>query len=76
MSLKNKALLFNFIFFTLFFLVIRYAILDFFTIASLVKAIIAAVVSSILAPKFMVTRIDQKSKLVMKWIFIKGFKSF
>lgn len=76
MSLKNKALLFNFICFTSLFLVLRYFLIDFIAVSSFVQSIISAVLAMILAPKFMVTKIDGRQKLVMKWLFVKGFKTF
>ncbi|WP_419210961.1 hypothetical protein ACNR9Q_09405 [Maribacter sp. X9] len=37
-------------------------------------ALIAAVAASVLAPKFAVVQKEGVEKIVMKWIFIKGFK--
>jgi hypothetical protein len=41
---------------------------------SLYLSAIAAIAASILAPKFAITRIEGIEKIVMKWVFIKGFK--
>lgn len=76
MTLKNKALLFNFIGFTSLFLVFRYVLIDFLGVSSFLQSVISAILAMVLAPKFMVTKIDAHEKLVMKWIFVKGFKTF
>jgi hypothetical protein len=75
MSLKNQALVFNFISFALLFIFMRYVIIDYFSLVSLMKSIISAVIATILAPKFMVSKTNEGSKLMLKWIFIKGFKT-
>ncbi len=75
MSLKNRALVFNFISFALLFIFTRYVIIDYFSLATLTKSIISAVIATILAPKFMVSKTKEGSKLMLKWIFIKGFKT-
>ncbi|WP_052188314.1 hypothetical protein [Cellulophaga sp. Hel_I_12] len=76
MNLKNKALVFNFISFTLLFLGMRYFIVEYLAAASIIKSIIAAILTMILAPKFMVMKTKEGTKLVMKWLFVKGFKTF
>jgi len=75
MNLKNRALVFNFISFTLIFLGMRYVIVDYLAAASIIKSIVAAILTMILAPKFMVMKTKEGTKLVMKWLFVKGFKT-
>lgn len=41
---------------------------------SIFLAIVAAILASVLSPKFAVTRTKEGEKLFMKWIFIKGIK--
>ncbi len=41
---------------------------------TLVLAFIAAVAASLLAPKFSAVKTKSGEKLMMKWIFIKGFR--
>lgn len=74
MKRKYKALLFNFIGFAILFLGIRLLLGFFFHLHHLVVAIVAALGASILAPKFAVIKSSGKEKLVMKWVFIKGFR--
>jgi hypothetical protein len=37
-------------------------------------SLIAAIVASFLAPKFAIVKKGGVDKIVMKWIFLKGFK--
>ena len=74
MSLKYKALLFNFIGFALIFILIRTGLTYFIPIPKIYFVIIAAVVASVIAPKFAVARVNGKEKLMMKWVFKKGVK--
>jgi len=76
MSLKTKALIFNFIAFISIFLVLRYLILGYIIpVDGLWLALISAVAASILAPKFFVVKDDKgEDKLIIKMIFSKGVK--
>ena len=76
MKLKHKALLYNFLAFTVLFLAVRMLIGYFIPLQRLFLAIIAAIVATVFAPKFAIARINGLEKLVMKWIFKKGFKEF
>lgn len=75
LSLKNKAILFNFISFAVIYLLIRYLVIEFFGLTGILTVIITAFIAIVLAPKFMVTKTKEGAKLVLKWIFIKGFKT-
>lgn len=46
----------------------------FLSINTLVLAFIAAVAASVMAPKFSAVKTKSGEKLMMKWIFIKGFR--
>ena len=72
--MKAKALLYNFIGFTFFFLVLRY--LSVFVVAEvpIYMVVIAAVLSNFLSPKFGVVETEKGMKMMMKWIFIKGLR--
>jgi hypothetical protein len=74
MSLKIKALLLNFMGFAILFLVARIVFGYLFNIDRLYLALGAAIIASILAPKFAVVEVDGSSKILMKWIFIKGLR--
>jgi hypothetical protein len=74
MSPKIKALLLNFMGFAILFLVARIVFGYLFNIDRLYLALGAAIIASILAPKFAVVEVDGSSKILMKWIFIKGLR--
>ena len=72
MSPKIKAILLNFLGFAILFLVARITFGYLFNIDRLYLALGAAIIASILAPKFAV--VEGNGKILMKWIFIKGFR--
>jgi len=74
MSKKNKALLFNFLGFALIFIIVRLGVGYFLEIGRIYISIISAVTAMVLAPKFGVTKINSEEKLMMRSIFLKGFK--
>ncbi|VXB98420.1 conserved hypothetical protein [Maribacter litoralis] len=74
MKLKHKVLVYNFLAFALLFIVFRVVLHMTLTISSIYLSVIAAISASFLAPKFTVVKIEGVKKIVMKWIFIKGFK--
>ncbi len=75
MTPKTKALIFNFIAFVSLFLVLRYLVLGYIIKTDgLWLAVIAAAISSVLAPKFFVVTEEGKEKLIMKTIFSKGIR--
>ncbi len=74
MSLKIKAILLNFLGFAILFLVARITFGYLLTIDRLYLALGAAIIASILAPKFAVVEVDGSSKILIKSIFIKGFR--
>lgn len=74
MSLKLKALLYNFIGFIFFFLLIRMCMGYFLSINNILNLLIVGLITIILAPKFAVVKEHNGEKIKMKWIFIKGVK--
>ncbi|UWX55964.1 hypothetical protein NYZ99_06345 [Maribacter litopenaei] len=74
MSLKQKALLFNFLGFAAIFLVMRFGLPYFLSIKPLYISLFSALLAMVLAPKFAIAQVEGTKKLMMKWIFLKGFK--
>ncbi|ALM06652.1 hypothetical protein SB49_01660 [Sediminicola sp. YIK13] len=74
MKPKFKAFLFNFIGFAVLFVIIRTIMWFLLSSDSIFLAIVAAVLASVLSPKFAVSRTKEGEKLFMKWVFIKGLK--
>ncbi|WP_282180554.1 hypothetical protein [Maribacter stanieri] len=74
MKPKHKVLIYNFLGFASLFVLFRFGLQVLLTIDSFYLAVISAIAASFLAPKFAITKIDGVEKIVMKWIFIKGFK--
>ncbi|MEQ8422836.1 MAG: hypothetical protein RIB64_22730 [Arenibacter algicola] len=74
MKPKHKALFFNFLGFAILFVAGRLLLGMFLSLNTLVLAFIAAVAASFLAPKFSAVKTKSGEKLMMKWIFIKGFR--
>lgn len=74
MTLKQKALLYNFLAFAILFLIFRFGLTYLFAIEAIYVSLVSAVIAMVLAPKFAVAHIHDKEKLMMKWIFIKGVK--
>ncbi len=74
MKPKTRAMIFNFLGFAILFLLIRFALGQIFDIGRFYLALAAAFTASILAPKFGVVKMNEDEKVLMKWIFIKGFR--
>ncbi|WP_298512718.1 hypothetical protein [uncultured Kordia sp.] len=75
MTPKTKALILNLIAFVSLFVVLRYLVLGYIiSTDGLWLAFIAAVITSILAPKFFVVKDQGKEKLIMKTIFSKDIR--
>ncbi len=72
MKPETRALVFNFISFGLLFLIARY-ILMFFMEAGMhiIVVVIAAIIATLLSPKFFVMKIEQKPTVMMKVLFVK-----
>ena len=74
MKPKYRVLIYNFLAFAILFILFRFGLGLFFQLDSFYMALIAAITASVLAPKFTVVQKEAVEKIVMKWIFIKGFK--
>ena len=74
MKPRQRALLFNFMGFAFFFIVGRTLLIYLFSLNTVLLALLAAVIATILAPKFAAVKTGKGEKLMMKWIFIKGFR--
>ncbi len=72
MKAENKAFALNFLCFAVLFLVMRYALVLLFNLTSLFGGVLAAVLASILAPKFKVIKQNKTSKMYISWFFKKG----
>ena len=74
MKPKTKALIYNFLGFAPIFFVSYMLLIVFTELERPWPAIISAVVTFVLAPKFQVVNSHGKDRLFMKWIFRKGVK--
>ena len=74
MSKKTKAIVYNLIGFATLFISLRYFVLNYTNLTGIWKPITAAVVASLLAPKFQAVNTRDGEKLFMKALFIKGIK--
>ena len=74
MKPKHKVLVFNFLGFAILFVLFRFGLSLFLQLDSFYMSLIAAITASFLAPKFAVIKKKGVDKIVMKWIFLKGFK--
>lgn len=72
--MKVKALFYNFIGFTFFFLLLRYLSVFVVNEVPIYMIVIAAVLANFLSPKFSVVETEKGMKMMMKWIFIKGLR--
>ena len=74
MKVQTKAFIYNLLGFALIFLLVRFVLAYFFHLNRWVLALVAAIVASLLAPKFGVVKTANGDKLFVKWIFKKGVK--
>jgi hypothetical protein len=74
MKPKHKVLVFNFLGFAILFVLFRFGLSLLLQIDSFYLSLTAAIAASFLAPKFAVIKNERIDKIVMKWIFLKGFK--
>lgn len=74
MTLKTKSIVFNFLGFAVLFIIIRFVADAYTNLSGFLLPLTAAVVATILAPKFQAIRTSEGEKLFMKWLFIKGVK--
>ena len=76
MKPNYKVLIYNFLGFAILFIIFRFGLGLLLELETFYLALIAAILASFLAPKFAVVKKEGKDLIVMKWIFIKGFKEF
>lgn len=74
MNKKTKTFLYNFICFALLYTLMYFIVVTFTQLTGLWIPVTAAIVSSILAPKFQVVNFQNEEKIFMRWMFIKGVK--
>ncbi|WP_339840000.1 hypothetical protein [uncultured Maribacter sp.] len=74
MKPKFKVLVYNFLGFAILFIIFRFGLNLILQLESFYMSLIAAIAASFLAPKFAVVKKEGVDKIVMKWIFMKGFK--
>ncbi|MFL9842986.1 hypothetical protein [Flavobacterium rhizosphaerae] len=74
MNKTVKALLYNFLGFAPLFILFLYVIDEFTGLSGFWVPLTAAVVSTIIAPKFQAVRLKGEQRIFMKWIFISGVK--
>lgn len=74
--MKAKAFLYNFTSFLVIFLIVRFLVLQITGTYSLLTVFGAAVLASLLSPKFAVARENEQDVIKMKWVFLKGFRTF
>ncbi len=76
MKPNYKVLIYNFLGFAILFIIFRFGLGLLLELDTFYLALIAAILASFLAPKFAVIKKKGRDIIVMKWIFIKGFKEF
>ncbi len=74
MSKKTKAVVFNLVGFAILFIGLRYFLLDYTNLSGIWKPLTAAVIATLLAPKFQAINTRDGEKLFVKALFIKGIK--
>jgi hypothetical protein len=74
MSKKTKAIVYNLIGFATLFISLRYFVLNYTSLTGFWKPITAALIASLLAPKFQAVNTRDGEKLFMKVLFVKGVK--
>ena len=73
-KLQLKAFVFQLISFVIFFLLTKYAVLELTNLQGFIVSLIAFVIGTFLAPKFVATKTKDGEKLFMKWVFLKGLR--
>ncbi|WP_448931856.1 hypothetical protein [Flavobacterium sp.] len=74
MSKKTKSLIYNFLSFVAFFLPFLIVVQSFTSLSGFWIPVTAAVIATLLAPKFQSVKTPQGEKLFMKWIFMSDAK--
>ncbi len=72
MNASTKSLLLQFCSFALFFIVTRWLLGIFTELQGFWLPVVAAIISTVLAPQFKVFKTEKGEKICMKWIFLKN----
>jgi len=74
MTKKTLALIYNLVCFAVLFIALRYFVLNYTNLEGIWKPLTAAIVASLVAPKFQAVKTRDGEKLFVKALFIKGVK--
>jgi uncharacterized membrane protein YvlD (DUF360 family) len=74
MKKSTKALIYNFVCYAVIFLITYFLVTSFTHLTGFWIPVTAAVVASLLAPKFQAVQTSMGEKLFVKWLFFKGVK--
>ena len=73
-KLQVKAFVYQLLCFVVFFLATKFVVSYLTSLKGFPVSLIAFVIGTFLAPKFMATKTQNGEKLFMKWIFLKGMR--
>ncbi len=74
MSKKTLAIIYNLVGFAILFIAMRYFVLNYTNLEGVWKPLTAAIIASLLAPKFHAVKTRNGEKLYVKALFLKGVK--
>ena len=74
MSKKTKALVYNLLGFAVLFITMRYFVLNYTNLHGIWKPLTAAIIASLVAPKFQAVKTRDGEKIFMKALFINGVR--
>ncbi|AXG74504.1 hypothetical protein DVK85_09760 [Flavobacterium arcticum] len=74
MNKKVKSILYNLAGYAPFFIIVYLLTAQYTELTGIMVPVTAAVVATILAPKFQVVKFQGEDKIFMKWLFTKGVK--
>lgn len=74
MSKKTLAIIYNLVGFAILFIAMRYFVLNYTNLEGVWKPLTAAIISSLLAPKFQAVKTRNGEKLYVKALFLRGVK--
>ena len=74
MSKKTLAIIYNLVGFAILFIAMRYFVLNYTNLEGVWKPLTAAIIASLLAPKFHAVKTRNGEKLYVKALFFKGVK--
>ncbi len=74
MNKKTKALVYNLLGFAVLFIAMRFFVLNYTNLHGIWKPLTAAIVASLIAPKFQAVKTRAGEKIFMKALFMRGVK--